>query len=74
MRITDLEVGEAYVVRRSFRDAQGTTVLEGDRQTLRRIGAQAGRFEVVFQEETLWLEEDAQREVVEHAERFFELA
>ena len=74
MRITDLEPGEVYVVVQSFRDDRGVRVLEGDRQTLDRVNASRGSFEVVFREETLHLDEERQTEVCEHAERFFRLA
>ena len=76
MRITDLEAGEGYVVRQSFRDDAGVLVLPGDRLTYERYRAVpvTGAFEVTFREETLTLHEDRQREVCEHAERFLELA
>ena len=75
MRITDLEAGEAYVVRTSFRDDRGTLVLPGDRLTYERHRAVpvTGAFEVVFREETLVLHEDRQSDVCEHAERFLGL-
>lgn len=76
MRITDLESGTAYVVREPFRDDRGTLVLRGDRMTYERHRAVPveGAFEVHFREETLVLHEDRQADVVEHAERFLELA
>lgn len=76
MRITDLEAGAVYVVREPFRDDRGTLVLRGDRMTYERYSAVpvVGAFEVVFREETLRLHEDRQSDVVEHAERFLDLA
>lgn len=76
MRITDLEAGETYVVRRSFTDDEGTLVLPGDRMTYERYAAVpvTGAFEVVFREETLTLHEDRQADVCEHAEWFLDLA
>ena len=76
MRITDLEAGEAYVIRQSFRDDEGTLVLPGDRMTYERYRAVpvTGAFEVVFREETLMLHEDRQSDVCEHAEWYFEEA
>ena len=76
MRLTDLEAGTAYVVRQSFTDDNGVLVLPGDRLTYLRHRAVpvVGAFEVTFKEETLVLHEDRQSDVVEHAERFLELA
>jgi len=76
VRITDLEAGEAYVVRTSFRDDQGTLVLPGDRLTYERYRAVpvTGAFEMVFREETLVLHEDRQSDVCEHVERFLDPA
>ena len=76
MRITDLEAGAAYVVRRSFRDDEGVLVLEGDRLTYQRHRAVpvTGAFEMTFKEETLVLHEDRQADVCEHAEWFLDLA
>ena len=76
MRITDLEAGETYVVRRSFTDDHGTLVLPGDRMTYERHAAVpvTGAFDVFFREETLRLHEDRQADVCEHAERFLDLA
>lgn len=70
MRITDLEVGETYVVVEPFRDDRGVLVQTGDRQTFEGVSflAAFGGFDVHFRQETLRLHED--HEVVEHAERF----
>ena len=75
MRITDLEVGETYVVVQPFRDAAGVLVQTGDRQTFEGVSFRPdiGGFTVRFRQETLTLQEDEQHEVVEHAERFFRL-
>ncbi len=74
MRITDLEAGTAYTVRRPFTDDRGTLVLPGDRMTFERYVAVpvTGAFEMVFREETLVLREDRQSDVCEHAEWFLE--
>ena len=76
MRITDLEAGEAYVVRTSFRDDDGVLVLPGDVLTYERHRAVpvTGAFEVTFREEILTLHEDRQRDVCEHVERFLDPA
>ncbi len=75
MRITDLEPGETYVVIRPFRDARGTLVHIGDRETFEGVSflPAEGGFAVRFRQETLVLREDDQHEVVEHAERFLRL-
>lgn len=72
MRITDLVVGETYVVVQPFRDFRGTLVQAGDLQTYEGYSflPYDGGFTVRFRQETLFLQEDAQAEVVEHAERF----
>ena len=73
MRIFDLEPGAAYAVKRPFTDDRGTLVLEGDRQTFVRavLAPGSGEIAVTFREETIYLREDRQHEVVEHTERFF---
>ena len=73
MRLTDLEPGERYAAARSFRDDRGTTVLDGDTFTLVRVSATHGTFAVVCEEETLYLDEERQAEIVEHADRFLRL-
>ena len=72
MRITDLVVGETYVVVQPFRDDRGVLVQAGDRQTFEGYSflPYHGGFTVRFRQETLYLQEDRQAEVVEHAERF----
>ena len=72
MRITDLVVGETYVVVQPFRDHYGTLVQAGDLQTFEGYSflPYHGGFTVRFRQETLYLQEDEQAEVVEHAERF----
>ena len=72
MRITDLVVGETYVVVQPFRDDRGVLVQAGDRQTFEGYSFLPGEggFAVRFRQETLYLREDDQAEVVEHAERF----
>ena len=74
MRITDLEVGETYVVTQPFRDARGVLVQSGDRQTYEGYAflPGAGGFAVRFRQETLHFQEDDQAEIVEHAERFLQ--
>ncbi|HEX8386673.1 MAG TPA: hypothetical protein VF576_10840 [Rubricoccaceae bacterium] len=73
MRITDLVPGETYVVVQPFRDDRGVLVQPGDRQTFEGYAFLPGEggFAVRFRQETLYLREDDQAEVVEHAERFF---
>ncbi len=73
MRITDLVVGDTYVVAQPFRDARGVLVQAGDLQTFEgyRFLPAEGGFEVRFRQETLVLREDDQSDVVDHAERFF---
>ena len=74
MRITDLVVGETYVVVRPFRDFHGTLVQVGDRQTFEGYSflPYDGGFTVRFRQETLYLQQEDQAEVVEHAERFLQ--
>lgn len=74
MRVTDLVPGETYVVTQPFRDARGVLVQAGDLQTFEGYAflPHDGGFTVRFRQETLVLLEDAQAEVVEHAERFFQ--
>ena len=74
MRITDLVAGETYAVVQPFRDARGTLVQTGDRQTFEGYSflPYHGGFTVRFRQETLYLQEE-HAEVVEHAERFLRL-
>ena len=74
MRLTDLEIGETYVATRSFHDDEGTLVLVGDRFTLEKIAPSGGTFALAFAEETLYLDEERQAEIVEHVDRFLRLA
>ena len=73
MRLTDLEPGETYVARREFKDDRDVLVLEGDHFTLHRITPAGGTFAVAFAEETLYLDEERQAEIVEHVDRFLRL-
>ncbi len=73
MRLTDLEVGETYVATRSFRDDNNTVVLVGDRFTLEKIAPSGGTFAMAFEEETLYLDEERQAEIVEHVDRYLRL-
>jgi len=73
MRLTDLEIGARYVARRDFRDDRDVLVLEGDAFTLRRLTSERGTFALAFDEETLYLDEQRQSEIVEHVDRFLRL-
>lgn len=74
MKLTDLVPGTVYVARRTFTDARGVTVLEGDRLTVERVSVApvTAEIAVACREETLHFRADLTPEIVEHAQRFVE--
>jgi hypothetical protein len=72
VKLTDLAPGTVYVARRTFADARGVTVLEGDTLTVERVTVApvSAEIAVACREETLHFRADLTPEIVEHAQRY----